>query len=288
MHGGRLGRTGTAAHRDPSAVIWYQQDLMTSLAGKVVAVTGASGIAASAALRFADEGARVLVFSIEEGECVALGSKISAKGAENHWVAVDLRDGDATEGAFAAGHARFGRLDGLFAVAGGSGRRFGDGPLHELSTEAWRSTLELNDLPAFHAVRAALRIMLGEQSSGSIVVISSVLALAPSPRLFATHAYAVAKSETLSMVRTAASYYTPHRIRINGIAPGLVDTPMAARAAADPETLVYARRKQPLAGGLLDPAEIAAAAVFLLSDQSRMFTGQILAVDGGWSVTEVS
>ena len=265
---------------------------MSSLAGKVVAVTGATGIAASAALRFADEGARVLVFSIEESECAELGSQISARGLESHWVAVDLRDGDATERAFAAGHARFGRLDGLFAVAGGSGRRFGDGPLHELSTEAWRFTMELNDLPAFHAVRAALRIMLGgpssgEPSSGSIVVISSVLALAPSPRLFATHAYAAAKSESLSMIRTAASYYTPHRIRFNGIAPGLVDTPMAARAAADPDTRDYVRRKQPLAGGPLDPADIAAAAVFLLSDQSRMITGQVLAVDGGWSVTEV-
>lgn len=261
---------------------------MTNLAGKVVAVTGASGIAASAALRFATEGARVLVLSIDEAECVALGSKMSAKNAENHWVAVDLRDGDATEAAFAAGHDRFGRLDGLFAVAGGSGRRFGDGPLHQVATEAWTSTMELNGLPAFHAARAAVRTMLDEPGSGSIVLISSVLAIEPSPRLFATHAYAASKSATLSIVRSAASYYAPRGIRFNGIVPGLVDTPMAARAAADPDILDYARRKQPLAGGLLDPADIAAAAVFLLSDQSRMITGQTLAVDAGWSVTEVS
>ena len=261
---------------------------MPSLPGKVIAVTGASGMAAAAALRFAAEGARVLVFSIDEAECAALGAGISATGAENHWVAVDLRDGDATEAAFAAGHARFGRLDGLFAVAGGSGRRFGDGPLHHMTTEGWTSTVELNALPAFHAARAAVRLMLEEPGPGSIVLISSILALEPSPRLFATHAYAASKSETLSMVRTAASYYAPHGIRFNGIAPGLVNTPMAIRAAADPDTLDYARRKQPLAGGLLDPADIASAAVFLLSDQSRMMTGQILAVDGGWSVTEVS
>jgi len=260
---------------------------MQSLAGKVIAVTGASGIAAAAARRFAGERASVLVLSINEAECVALASELTALGAENHWVAVDLTDGEATEVAFAAGRSHLGRLDGLFAVAGGSGRRFGDGPLHEITSEGWKSTLDLNGLPAFHAARGAVRIMLDEPGSGSIVLISSILAIDPSPGMFATHAYAASKGGALSLVRAAASYYASMGIRFNGIAPGLVDTPMAARAASDPDTIDYARRKQPLAGGLLDPADIAAAAAFLLSDQSRMITGQILAVDGGWSVTEV-
>ncbi|HKY49585.1 MAG TPA: SDR family oxidoreductase [Acidimicrobiia bacterium] len=260
---------------------------MNSLDGKVIAVTGASGIAAAAARRFASAGARVQLFSLHEAEAAAVAAELADGGTETFWAAVDLTDGDATEAAFGEGRARLGRLDGLFAVAGGSGRRFGDGPLHEASTEGWRTTMDLNGLPAFHAARAAVRIMLEEPGPGSIVLISSVLATDPSPRLFPTHAYAAAKGGTLSLVKAAASYYAPNGIRFNAIAPGLVDTPMAARAATDPDTLEYARRKQPLAGGLLDPADIAAAAVFLLSDDSRMVTGQVLAVDGGWSVAEV-
>lgn len=227
------------------------------------------------------------MFSLDAEEAASVASELADGGAETFWTAVDLTDGDATEAAFAAGRARLGRLDGLFAVAGGSGRRFGDGPLHEATTEGWRSTMDLNGLPAFHAVRAAVRIMLDEPGPGSIVLISSVLATDPSPRLFATHSYAAAKGGSLSLVKAAASYYAPSGIRFNAISPGLVNTPMAARAATDPDTVDYARRKQPLAEGLLDPEDIAAAAVFLLSDESRMVTGQVLAVDGGWSVTEV-
>jgi NAD(P)-dependent dehydrogenase (short-subunit alcohol dehydrogenase family) len=74
------------------------------------------------------------------------------------------------------------------------------------------------------------------------------------------------------------------RIRVNLLVPSLTDTPMATRAAADPATLAYTARRQPLAGPMLDPDEVAKAAIFFLSDESRAVTGQTLAVDGGWSV----
>lgn len=105
--------------------------------------------------------------------------------------------------------------------------------------------MDLNGLPAFHAARAAVRIMLEEPGAGSVVLISTVLATDPSPWLFPTHSYAAAKGGALSLVKAAASYYGPVGIRFNAIAPGLVDTPTAARAATDPDTVEHARQKQP-------------------------------------------
>jgi len=85
-----------------------------------------------------------------------------------------------------------------------------------------------------------------------------------------------------------AATYLPDRIRVNAVAPSLTRTPMAGRAAGDERILAFARRKQPLAGEMLDPDEVAHAAVYFLSDESRAVTGQLLKVDGGWSVVSVS
>ena len=120
---------------------------------------------------------------------------------------------------------------------------------------------------------------------GSIVVTSSVLAQHPAPDLFSTHAYATAKGGQLALVRAAAAHYASQNIRVNAIAPGVVDTPMSSRAQDDDVTMEYLSAKQPL-GGIIAPDDVAAAALFLLSDEARSITGQVLAVDGGWGVTE--
>ena len=254
---------------------------MGRLEGKGVVVTGASGIAAAGARRFAREGAAVFVVSLDAGECQALAGEIGAG-----WAAADLRDEGAAVAALGAARAALGRVDGLFAVAGGSGRRHGDGPLHEVPLAGWEATFALNGHPPFLALREALRAMLDQGSGGTAVLVGSALAAHPSPRRFATHAYAAVKGAEEALTRTTAAYYARHGIRVNLVAPGLVATPMAARAAGDPDTVAYAVRKQPLAGGLLDPAAIADAALFLLSDEARAITGQVVAIDGGWSVTE--
>jgi NAD(P)-dependent dehydrogenase (short-subunit alcohol dehydrogenase family) len=123
---------------------------------------------------------------------------------------------------------------------------------------------------------------------GSILLMGSVTTSDPAPELFATHAYAAAKGALTALMTTMAATYAPQGIRVNIVAPSLTRTPMAKRAATDERILAYARRKQPLAGEMLDPDEVAKAAVYFLSDESRAVTGQMLKVDGGWSVTSVS
>jgi NAD(P)-dependent dehydrogenase (short-subunit alcohol dehydrogenase family) len=261
------------------------------LAGRAVLVTGASGIAAAAARRFAAEGAAVHVASLDPRESAVLAEEIVAAGGRSTWSAGDLRDEAVVAEAVARSVDTTGRIDALFAVAGASGRRHGDGPLHELPLTGWDATFGLNATPAFLALRDAVRAMREQQPDsdgvrGAVVLVGSVLAASPAPALFATHAYAAAKGALESLVRTTAAYYAPEGIRVNAVTPGLVATPMAARAAGDPVTLAYAAAKQPLACGLLDPEDVADAALFLLSGDARRVTGQALAVDGGWSVTE--
>jgi NAD(P)-dependent dehydrogenase (short-subunit alcohol dehydrogenase family) len=181
----------------------------------------------------------------------------------------------------------FGRLDGLYHVAGGSGRLFGDGRLHELPDRAVADTLALNLHSVIFSNRAAIRAWVEEGRGGSVLNLASVLAFSPSPRYFATPVYAAAKEGIIGFSRSIASSYASSDIRVNVLAPGLIDTPMARRAVTDPAILEFLRRKQPLQGGRVGaPEDLDAAAVFFMSDGSRFCTGQVLAVDGGWSMSE--
>jgi NAD(P)-dependent dehydrogenase (short-subunit alcohol dehydrogenase family) len=260
------------------------------LADRGVIVTGASGIAAAAARLFAAEGARVAIVSRTQERCVELVTSIEAEGGRATYAIADLAHEDEAAAAMETARRALGRIDGLFNVAGGSGRPFGDAPLHELTADAWDRTLALNARSHVLATAPVLRAMLEQErdadgARGSIVNTASILALRPVPRLFPTHAYAAAKGALIALTTASASYYAKEGIRVNIIVPALTHSRMSERAASDPATVEFSRARQPLSGGFVAAEDVAAAALYLVSRESRAVTGQQLTVDGGWSVT---
>lgn len=253
--------------------------------GKVVLIIGGtSGIGFSAARALRREGA-VVTCTGRNPEKIATAQEMLGTGVEV--VESDAQSSFQTERAIQDVVASRGRLDALYHVAGGSGRSVGDGPLHEITDEGWHATLRLNLDSVFYSNRAAIRQFLSQRSSGVLLNMASVLGFSPSPRYFATHAYASTKAAIIGLTKSEASYYAAQGIRVNAIAPGLVETPMAKRAAADDGIVRFARSKQPLDGGRLGlPEDYDSAAVFLLSEESRFMTGQTIVVDGGWSCSE--
>ena len=251
---------------------------------RLVVIGGTGGIGLSAAKAFIAAGAWVVAVGLERDEVPNVARDF---GKTVRFVHADATQPETAPKALETCESVFGGFDGLYHVAGGSGRRWGDGPLHEITNEGWRQTLELNLTSVFYSNRAAVRHLLARKASGTILNLTSVLAFSPSGQHFATHTYAAAKSAIIGLTKSCASLYAPSRIRFNALAPGLVQTPMAQRAANDPGIMAFVKTKQPLDGGRIgQPSDLDAAAVFFMSDASRFTTGQVLAIDGGWSVTE--
>jgi NAD(P)-dependent dehydrogenase (short-subunit alcohol dehydrogenase family) len=250
----------------------------------LVIIGGTTGLGLSAARAFVAEGARVVVVGRN-------AESVEAAGQELGQQALTLV-GDAVDPAIAASAIEtalkeFGALHGLYHVAGGSGRRHGDGPLHEISDEGWNYTLNENLTSLFYSNRAAAQQFLKQGTGGTVLNMGSVLGFSPSPKFFATHAYATAKAAIIGLTTAAAAHYAPQNIRFNILAPALVATPMSQRAQGDEVILNFIHAKQPLDGGRIgQPGDLDSAAVFFMSDESKFVTGQVLAVDGGWSVSE--
>jgi NAD(P)-dependent dehydrogenase (short-subunit alcohol dehydrogenase family) len=250
---------------------------------KIVIIGGTTGLGLSAAKAFIRNGAKVLVVGRSLESCVAaeieLGENARAMSgdATNEMTAtkaIDLIIND------------FGGFDGLYHVAGGSGRKFGDGPLHELSLEGWNKTFEVNLTGLMLSNQAAVRKFLELGRGGVILNMGSVLGQFPSPKYFSTHAYAATKSAVIGFSKSIAAYYAPNNIRINVLAPALVETPMSQRASKDEEILSFIKTKQPLDGGRNGQvSDLDGAAVYFMSEASKFATGQVLFIDGGWGVS---
>lgn len=246
------------------------------LGGRRVVITGVGGIGEQVARQALSLGAHVHLVDREAGTLARLADELSCG-----FTVCDLRDDARVDHSFRAAAAALGGVDGLVAVAGGSGRSVGDGPIDTLTAAALEATLAINLTPAVLALGAFLRHRDPDAAS-STVLIGSVLARRPHP-LFATHAYAAAKAAIEGVALAAAAHFASQGASINVVSPGLTRTPMSARAQGDDETLRFARSRQPLADdGFVDAADVAAVSCALIANTA--VTGQVVAVDAGWSV----
>lgn len=261
--------------------------------GKVAIVTGgASGMGRESSIRLAREGASVVVAGLPDDERGAeTVGLVEDAGGQAVYVGVDVtREADCDAMAEAA-LEHFGRLDLCIAAAGISHAGYVSGEVTEgepllggshrhvihKPVEYWEKVLAVNLTGVMLTNRAVARRMIAQGEGGSIVNISSGAAKAP---IRGMADYCVSKAGVWMMTRVLALELAPNDIRVNTVAPGLIDTPMTLAVTTDEE-----RRQRRIEGiplhRLGEPADIAEAALFLLSDQSSYITGQILHPDGG-------
>jgi 3-oxoacyl-[acyl-carrier protein] reductase len=245
---------------------------MFDLSGKVALVTGGSrGIGRAACEALARQGAHVIVnYVSNESSARAVADAIVSAGGKAEIVQFDVADGEASERAIAELVKRHGRLDVLVASAGISI----DGLLLRLKEDDFERTLAVNLKGAVGCARAAIKSMM-RAKSGRIVFLSSVVGEMGNA---GQTAYAASKAALLGVTKSIAREYASRNITVNAVTPGFVDTDMTG--ALTPEQRTQMLGAVPL-GRTATPAEIAAAIVFLASDEAGYVTGQALRVNGG-------
>ena len=250
---------------------------MARFDGKVALVTGAArGIGRGIALRLAAEGADVVVndhANIDEARAVA--DQIAALGRRALAYQADVSDRPAVKAMVARAVEQLGRIDIAVANAGVSIRE----PVIDAKWEHVLRTLEVTQFGVFHTCQLAARQIVRQGAGGKIVIISSLHAELGIPN---SAAYNMAKAAVNHLCRTMAAELAAHRINVNAIDPGWIDTPGERRFASE-EQLQAGARRIPW-GRLGTPDDIAAAATFLASDEADYITGVVLEVSGGLSM----
>jgi NAD(P)-dependent dehydrogenase (short-subunit alcohol dehydrogenase family) len=246
------------------------------LGQKIAIVTGGgTGIGEAIAKVFAREGAKVAITGRRKDQLERVVREIEQKGGQALALPGSVTNEPDVQEAVAATVRTFGRLD---ILVNNAGNLFHAAPLHETSDQIWDETFDVFMKGTFRFIRAAIPRML-EQRGGSILNISTVGALKAIPGHEA-HAYQAAKAGVIMLTKTVAVHYAKQNILCNCICPAGVETPGVAGMLDDPQIKAGFEGLHPL-GRLGRPEEIAEAAVYFASDESRWTTGSILTVDGG-------
>jgi len=240
--------------------------------GKVVAVTGAGiGIGQAMAAAFASEGARVAVIDRDVDAAQACAAAIGSEHALA--VGADVTSQSQTRAMAASIIERLGRID---VLVNNAGVRFIEA-FGEMSLDTWQATLDVNLTGTFLCTQAVMPAML-EQGRGKVVNVASTTGVLALTR---RSAYAASKAGVIGLTKSLAYELSAQGIWVNAVAPGPTETPMNEQYFQDDEMRGILRKEIPL-GRWGQPDEIAAAVMFLASDDSDYVCGAVLAVDGGW------
>ncbi|SEF45562.1 SDR family NAD(P)-dependent oxidoreductase [Bosea lathyri] len=251
---------------------------MSSLKDKVALITGAgTGIGAVAAGLFARKGARVVVAEINAEQGRAVVEQIRAEGFEAEFVQTDVTDAESVQRCIAKAVATFGKLDVIYNNAGGSSMRDGDVTRVEVD-EFWRA-IKLDLFGTWLVCHYGIPEII-KAGGGAVVNATSVVALMGWP---GKDAYTAAKGAITALTRSMAVEFAPHHVRVNAVAPGTTRTPRVVAQLAQLETTQKLTAAHLL--GMVEPLDVANAALFLASDASARTTGHILAVDSGLSIS---
>jgi NAD(P)-dependent dehydrogenase (short-subunit alcohol dehydrogenase family) len=245
------------------------------LSGRVALVTGASrGIGRAIAILLARHGAVVVVSSRKLEGCEAVAGEIRAAGGIASALACHIGEVEQIAAAFREIDSRHGRIDILVNNAA-TNPYFG--PAVSMEMSAFQKTVDVNIRGFFCASIEAGRRMIA-QGKGSIVNVASVNAFRP---MDGQAVYSLTKAAIVNMTQGLAREWGRKGVRVNALAPGLVETKFAAAVHSDPKRRAIAEGLTPL-GRIAQPEEIAGAALYLASDAASFTTGSCLAVDGGW------
>jgi NAD(P)-dependent dehydrogenase (short-subunit alcohol dehydrogenase family) len=251
------------------------------LRNQVAIVTGgASGIGRATAVRFAEEGADVLVADVGVAGGEETARDVRATGRKAWFVQTDVTDPGSVQQMVMACIEHFGAVDILMAAAGiarAPGARPSE-PVIDLPLAHWQRVLDVNLTGIYLTNQAVARWIVAAGRPGKIVNVASGAAKWPIP---GNAAYSVSKAGVWMLTKVLAAELARSRIRVNAIGPGVIDTPMTAEIQEDEARLAATLRRIPL-GRLGEPRDIANTALFLASDESDYFTGEILHPSGGW------
>ncbi len=250
-----------------------------SLEGRAAIVTGASrGIGEAIAVRLAEAGAAVALAARKPEALEAVARRIGAAGGRAIAVAAHMGRPAEVEALVAKAVAAFGKVDVLVNNAAANPYF---GPLLGIEDSAWDKTFEVNVKGYFAATRTVVEHLRSRRAGGAIVNVASIVGLRAAPL---QGVYAMTKAAVISMTRTLAQELGPEGIRVNAIAPGLVETRFAS-VIVQSEALRDRFVSRTALGRHAQPDEIAGAAVYLASDASAYVTGHVLVVDGGTTIT---